>query len=110
MDRSGRCRGHRRVSAGRPSGKWEARGARGGPRRWRASRSGWPIIATTIESLLVKETGKSAADAAQEVPLLLMILSYYIKIMDKALAPETRPASLPLLAMKKVTVHFRPVV
>lgn len=60
-----------------------------------------------IESLLVKETGKSAADAAQEVPLLLMILSYYIKTMEKALAPETRPAALPFLSVKKVTVYFR---
>jgi acyl-CoA reductase-like NAD-dependent aldehyde dehydrogenase len=61
-----------------------------------------------IEELLIKETGKSALDAAQEVPLLIMILSYYIKTMAKALAPETRPAPLPLLAMKKITVHYRP--
>jgi acyl-CoA reductase-like NAD-dependent aldehyde dehydrogenase len=61
-----------------------------------------------IESLLIKETGKSAVDAAQEVPLLIMILSYYIKTMEKALAAETRPASLPFLAIKKVTVHYRP--
>ena len=37
-----------------------------------------------------------------------MIASYYIKTMEKALAPETRPASLPFLAIKKVTVHYRP--
>ena len=61
-----------------------------------------------IESLLIKETGKSATDAAQEVPLLIMIASYYIKTMEKALAPETRPASLPFLAIKKVEVYYRP--
>jgi acyl-CoA reductase-like NAD-dependent aldehyde dehydrogenase len=61
-----------------------------------------------IEQLLIKETGKSAVDAAQEVPLLIMILSYYIKTMDKALAPQTRPAALPFLAIKKITVHYRP--
>src|ERR1700754_4518603 len=61
-----------------------------------------------IESLLIKETGKSAVDAAQEVPLLIMIASYYIKTMEKALAPESRPASLPFLAIKKVEVHYRP--
>ena len=61
-----------------------------------------------IESLLIKETGKSATDAAQEVPLLIMIASYYIKTMDKALAPELRPAALPFLAIKKVEVHYRP--
>ena len=55
-----------------------------------------------IEALLIKETGKSATDAAQEVPLLIMIASYYIKTMEKALAPESRPASLPFLAIKKV--------
>ena len=61
-----------------------------------------------IEALLIKETGKSATDAAQEVPLLIMIASYYIKTMEKALAPETRPASLPFLSVKKVAVHYRP--
>ena len=61
-----------------------------------------------IESLLITETGKSATDAAQEVPLLIMIASYYIKTMEKALAPETRPASLPFLSIKKITVHYRP--
>jgi acyl-CoA reductase-like NAD-dependent aldehyde dehydrogenase len=61
-----------------------------------------------IEELLIKETGKSRADAMQEVPLLIMIASYYIKTMEKALAPETRPPSLPALAIKKITVHYRP--
>ncbi|WP_099023661.1 aldehyde dehydrogenase family protein [Mycolicibacterium palauense] len=61
-----------------------------------------------IERLLIAETGKSAVDAAQEVPLIAMITSYYVKTMAKALQPETRPASLPFLSMKKVTVHFRP--
>ena len=61
-----------------------------------------------IEALLIKETGKSAADAAQEVPLLIMIVSYYIKTMEKALAPEKRPAALPFMAIKKITVHYRP--
>ncbi|VEG51520.1 aldehyde dehydrogenase [Mycolicibacterium aurum] len=61
-----------------------------------------------IESLLIKETGKSAVDAAQEVPLIIMVISYYIKTMEKALAPESRPASLPFLAIKKITVHYRP--
>jgi acyl-CoA reductase-like NAD-dependent aldehyde dehydrogenase len=28
--------------------------------------------------------------------------------MEKALAPETRPAALPFMAVKKVTVHYRP--
>ncbi|WP_199254054.1 aldehyde dehydrogenase family protein [Mycolicibacterium mengxianglii] len=61
-----------------------------------------------IERLLIAETGKSATDAAQEVPLLLMILSYYSKNVEKAMAPETRPAALPLLAIKKIAVHYRP--
>jgi len=61
-----------------------------------------------IERLLIAETGKSAVDAAQEVPLLIMIVSYYVKTMEKALAPETRPAPLPFLSVKKITVHYRP--
>src|ERR1700749_3503234 len=88
--------------------EWEQRGATGRAKVlarfavWLAEHRG------EIEELLIKETGKSAVDAAQEVPLLIMILSYYIKTLEKALAPETRPASLPFLAIKKVTVHFRP--
>ena len=61
-----------------------------------------------IERLLIAETGKSAVDAAQEVPLLIMIASYYVKTMEKALAPETRPAPLPFLSVKKIAVHYRP--
>ncbi len=61
-----------------------------------------------IESLLIAETGKSAVDAAQEVPMLIMILSYYIRTAAKALAPEKRPAALPFMAIKKVSVHYRP--
>src|SRR6185437_5497331 len=37
-----------------------------------------------LEELLIKETGKSAVDAAQEVPLVIMLVSYYIKTMAKA--------------------------
>ncbi|MCG5432259.1 aldehyde dehydrogenase family protein [Mycobacterium sp. MYCO198283] len=61
-----------------------------------------------IERLLIAETGKSAADASQEVPLLLIIISYYLKTMEKALAPENRPAPVAFLAIKKITVHYRP--
>jgi acyl-CoA reductase-like NAD-dependent aldehyde dehydrogenase len=88
--------------------EWEQRGATGRAKAlarfavWLGEHRG------EIEELLVKETGKSAVDAAQEVPLLIMILSYYIKTMEKALAPERRPAALPLLAIKKVTVYYRP--
>src|SRR5271169_5265441 len=88
--------------------EWEQRGATGRAKVlarfavWLAEHRG------EIEELLIKETGKSAVDAAQEVPLLIMILSYYIKTMEKALAPERRPASLPILAIKKVSVHYRP--
>jgi acyl-CoA reductase-like NAD-dependent aldehyde dehydrogenase len=88
--------------------EWEQRGARGRAKAlarfavWLGKHRG------EIEELLIKETGKSAVDAAQEVPLLIMILSYYIKTMEKALAPERRPAALPFLAIKKITVHYRP--
>jgi acyl-CoA reductase-like NAD-dependent aldehyde dehydrogenase len=99
-----------RIAAGlrHSQREWEARGAAGRAKvlaryaLWLGEHRG------EIESLLIKETGKSATDAAQEVPLLIMILSYYIKTMEKALAPETRPAALPFLAIKKITVHYRP--
>ena len=44
--------------------------------------------------------------------MLIMIASYYIKTMEKALAPETRPASLPFLASRRsrCTIGRAPVV
>jgi acyl-CoA reductase-like NAD-dependent aldehyde dehydrogenase len=88
--------------------EWEQRGPDGRAKAmaryaiWLAEHRG------EIEELLIKETGKSAVDAAQEVPMLIMIMSYYIKTAAKALAPEKRPAALPFMAIKKVTVHYRP--
>ncbi|MGA8332722.1 MAG: aldehyde dehydrogenase family protein, partial [Mycobacterium sp.] len=88
--------------------EWEQRGARGRNKVlarfavWLGDHRG------EIEELLIAETGKSAVDAAQEVPMLIMILSYYIRTAEKALAPEKRPAALPFMAIKKITVHYRP--
>src|ERR1700759_4218324 len=88
--------------------EWEQRGPQGRAKAlarfavWLGDHRG------ELEDLLIKETGKSAADAAQEVPMLLMILSYYIKTMAKSLEPEKRPAALPFMAIKKITVHYRP--
>ncbi|HEY9303651.1 MAG TPA: aldehyde dehydrogenase family protein, partial [Mycobacterium sp.] len=87
---------------------WEQRGAKGRAKVLARFALWLGEHRDEIEKLLIAETGKSAVDAAQEVPLLIMILSYYIKTMEKALAPERRPASLPVLAIKAVTVHFRP--
>ncbi|MGA5461830.1 aldehyde dehydrogenase family protein [Mycobacterium sp. NPDC050041] len=87
---------------------WEARGAKGRAKVLARYAVWLGEHRDEIEELLIKETGKSAVDAAQEVPLLIMIASYYIKTMEKALAPESRPASLPFLSIKKITVHYRP--
>ena len=99
-----------RIAAGlrEAQRQWEARGAKGRAKVLARYAVWMGEHRDEIETLLIKETGKSATDAAQEVPLLIMIASYYIKTMEKALAPETRPASLPFLAIKKVTVHYRP--
>jgi acyl-CoA reductase-like NAD-dependent aldehyde dehydrogenase len=98
------------IAAGLRSAQreWEQRGASGRAKVlarfavWLGEHRG------EIEELLIKETGKSAADAAQEVPMLIMIISYYIKTAEKALAPEKRPAALPFMAIKKISVHYRP--
>ncbi|WP_041782463.1 aldehyde dehydrogenase family protein [Mycolicibacterium chubuense] len=87
---------------------WEARGATGRAKVLARYAVWLGDHRDEIERLLIAETGKSAVDAAQEVPLLIMIASYYIKTMDKALAPQKRPASLPFLAIKSITVHYRP--
>ena len=99
-----------RIAAGLADAQkqWEARGAKGRAKVLARYAVWMGEHREEIESLLIKETGKSAVDAAQEVPLLIMIASYYIKTMEKALAPETRPASLPFLSIKKVEVHYRP--
>lgn len=66
----------------------------GGPRRCRPGQGPFRYGVwlgrhrAEIEELLIAETGKSATDAAQEVPLILMILSYYVRTMEKALAPD----------------------
>ncbi len=88
--------------------EWEARGAAG--RAKVLARYGVWLgrHRAEIEELLIAETGKSATDAAQEVPLILMILSYYVRTMEKALAPDPRPAALPFLSIKKIEVHYRP--
>lgn len=87
---------------------WEQRGARGRAKTLARFAVWLGDNRAEIEDLLIKETGKSALDAGQEVPLLIMIISYVIKTMDKALAPERRPAPLPFLAIKKIAVHYRP--
>ncbi|GFG52716.1 aldehyde dehydrogenase [Mycolicibacterium agri] len=99
-----------RIAAGLRAAQkeWEARGAKDRAKVLARYAVWLGEHRDEIESLLIEETGKSAVDAAQEVPLLLMILSYYIKTMEKALAPEKRPAALPFLAIKKVEVHYRP--
>src|ERR1700754_2526882 len=99
-----------RIAAGlrKAQKEWEARGAKGRAKVMARYAVWLGEHRDEIEALLIKETGKSATDAAQEVPLLIVIAAYYIKTMEKALAPETRPASLPFLAIKKVTVHYRP--
>ena len=72
--------------------QWEQRGAEGRAKALARFAVWLGEHRDEIERLLIAETGKSAADATQEVPMLIMIASYYIKTMEKALAPETRPA------------------
>ena len=107
MDRSRR---RARIAAGLREAQrdWEQRGAEGRAKVLARFAVWLGEHRDEIEPLLITETGKSATDAAQEVPMLIMIASYYIKTMEKALAPETRPAPLPFLAVKKIAVHYRP--
>ncbi len=88
--------------------EWEARGAAGRAKVLARYAVWLGRHRAEIEELLIAETGKSATDAAQEVPLILMILSYYVRTMEKALAPDPRPAALPFLSIKKIEVHYRP--
>ena len=88
--------------------EWAARGAKGRAKVLARYAVWLGEHRDEIERLLIAETGKSAVDASQEVPLIIMIASYYIKTMEQALAPETRPAALPFMAIKKIAVHYRP--
>lgn len=87
---------------------WEARGAKGRAKVLARYAVWLADHREEIENLLIAETGKSATDAAQEVPMAIAILSYYIKVIEKATAPEGRPAPLPFLSIKKIEVHYRP--
>ena len=99
-----------RIAAGlrEAQKEWEARGPKGRAKVLARYAVWLGDHRDEIEKLLIAETGKSAVDAAQEVPLILMILSYYIKTVEKAMAPEKRPAPLPFLSIKKIEVHYRP--
>ncbi len=88
--------------------EWESRGAKGRAKVLARYAVWLGEHRDEIERLLIAETGKSANDAAQEVPLLIMLLSYYIKTVEKAMAPDSRPAPLPFLSIKKIAVHYRP--
>ncbi|MGV0624351.1 aldehyde dehydrogenase family protein [Mycolicibacter minnesotensis] len=88
--------------------EWERRGAKGRAKALARYAVWLGENRDEIEKLLIAETGKSSTDAAQEVPLAIMILSYVIKVMDKAVAPEIRPASMPLMRVKKIAIHYRP--
>ena len=87
---------------------WAARGAKGRAKVLARFAIWLGDHRDEIEDLLIKETGKSHTDAVQEVPMLVIIISYLVKIMEQALAPETRPAPIPALAVKKISVHYRP--
>lgn len=88
--------------------EWEARGPKGRAKVLARYAVWLGDHRAEIEQLLIAETGKSATDAAQEVPMAIAILSYYIKVIEKAVAPEGRPAPLPFLSIKKIEVHYRP--
>ncbi|WP_299562173.1 aldehyde dehydrogenase family protein [uncultured Mycolicibacterium sp.] len=99
-----------RIAAGLRAAQrgWEARGPKGRAKVLARYAVWLNDHRAEIERLLIAETGKSAVDAAQEVPLILMIINYYLRTMERALAPERRPASMPLLSIKRITVHYRP--
>src|SRR6516225_2396669 len=85
---------------------WAARGAKGRARVLARFAVWLGDHRDEIEDLLIRETGKSRTDAVQEVPMLVIIISYLVKIMEQALAPETRPAPIAALAIKKISVHY----
>ncbi len=99
-----------RIAAGLREAQrgWEARGAKGRAKVLARYAVWLGEHRDEIERLLIAETGKSATDAAQEVPMVIAILSYYIKAVEKAMTPEGRPAPLPFLSIKKIEVHYRP--
>src|SRR6201996_7180416 len=72
-----------RISAGlrKSQREWEARGAAGRAKVLARYAVWLGEHRDEIEALLIKETGKSATDAAQEIPLAIMVISYYIKTM-----------------------------
>jgi acyl-CoA reductase-like NAD-dependent aldehyde dehydrogenase len=99
-----------RIAAGLRAAQkeWEARGAKGRAKVLARYAVWLAEHREEIEDSLIAETGKSKVDAKVEIPLATIIISYVVKTMERALAPETRPAPLPMLAIKKITVHYRP--
>jgi len=99
-----------RIAAGLRAAQreWEARGPQGRAKVLARFAVWLNDHRDEVEALLIRETGKSMVDAKVEIPLVILIISYVVKTMEKALAPDTRPAPLPMLSIKKITVHYRP--
>lgn len=57
-----------------------------------------------IEATMISETGKSACDAALEIPLALQLISYYGRHGAKFLRPEKRRSSTVMFANKRVSL------
>src|SRR4029078_9490592 len=70
-----------RIAAGlrEAQKEWEVRGAKGRAKVLARYAVWLGEHRDEIESLLIRETGKSAVDAGQEGQLLIMVLVYYIQ-------------------------------
>lgn len=88
--------------------EWQHRGAQGRAAvlaefaRWLVSNR------PELESLLITETGKSASDAALEIPMITQVIAYYASHAEEFLAPEKRRSSSVAVAHKRVSVGWEP--
>lgn len=61
-----------------------------------------------FEDALIAETGKSASDAAMEIPMAAQVAAYYATHAERFLACEQRSSPNWLLANKRATMQYRP--
>jgi len=95
-----------RLRAAQPA--WEALGFRGRA-QWMARWRDWFLDNEERLTRLVQlETGKSQADAGAELPIVCEVINYYSRHGEAWLAPEARKPHTPAMALKQLSVEYRP--
>jgi acyl-CoA reductase-like NAD-dependent aldehyde dehydrogenase len=88
--------------------EWEALGFEGRARWMRRWRDWFLDNEDRLNRMVQSESGKSQADAGIELPIVFEVINYYAKHGAKFLAPEQRRPHTPAMALKRLSVEYKP--